>query len=35
MIDTTSNESGKAFPRGRACGLGRPLLRGHPATPPT
>ena len=24
---------GKAFPCGRACGLGRPLLRGHPATP--
>jgi hypothetical protein len=24
---------GKAFPCGRACSLGRPLLRGHPATP--
>ena len=24
---------GKAFPYGRAQGLGRPLLRGHPATP--
>ena len=24
---------GNAFPYGRAAGLGRPLLRGHPATP--